>query len=387
MTPEGDLIGSLPPVPVATPWWQDIAPVVEAVRAHHGVEVTVLRLLQSSEPAPPGGEVTYLGETAALPATEPWDGVLSEHPLRLDYARPGGPARDLAWARDVLARAGLAIDAAPVQVRTWNLSSLWRLGAGGRTFWLKVTPPFMAHEGAVLEALAGAPVPSLIAHDGARILMPEIPGEDCYEARGPILARMIDLFVELQASWIGRSDALLALGVNDWRAKSLAKAIQATFERNADDLGEEDRDDLSRFVDDLDDRFAAVAACGVPDSLVHGDFSPGNLRSDGEALTLIDWGDSGVGHPLLDQSAFLGRVPAEYVATLTDRWHEAWRRLAPGSDPARASGLLAPVGLLRQAVVYQGFLEGIEPSEHPYHRADPADRLHRAADLIRREPR
>jgi hypothetical protein len=49
--------------------------------------------------------------------------------------------------------------------------------------------------------------------------------------------------------------------------------------------------------------------------------------------------------------------------------------------------LLAPVGLLRQAVVYQGFLDGIEPSEHPYHRADPADRLRCAADLIRYEAR
>lgn len=387
VTPEGALIGSLPPVPVATPWWQDIEPVVEAVRAHHGVEVTVLRLLQATESAPPGGEVTYLAEAGAMAATEPWDGFLTEHPLRLAYARPGGPARDLAWAIDALAREGLALDAAPIQVRTWNLSSLWRLGAGGRCFWLKVTPPFMAHEGAILEALTGAPVPSLIAHDGARILMPEIPGEDCYEARGAILFRMIDLFVELQRRWVGRTDALLALEVNDWRARSLVAAIEATFERNADDLGAPDRDALSRFLGALGERFEAVAACGLPDTLVHGDFSPGNLRSDGETLTLIDWGDSGVGHPLLDQSAFLGRVPAEDVPALEDRWNEAWRRLAPGSDPARASALLAPVGLLRQAVVYQRFLDGIEPSEHPYHRADPADRLRCAADLIRYEAR
>jgi Ser/Thr protein kinase RdoA (MazF antagonist) len=198
---------------------------------------------------------------------------------------------------------------------------------------------------------------------------------------------MIDLFVELQSRWVGRTDALLALGVNDWRAKALAGAIETTFERNADDLGAPDRDALSRFLGALGERFEAVAACGLPDTLVHGDFSPGNLRSDGERLTLIDWGDSGVGHPMLDQSAFLGRVPAEDVPALKDHWHEAWRRVAPGSDPARASALLAPVGLLRQAVVYQGFLDGIEPSEHPYHRADPADRLSRAADLIRYEAR
>jgi hypothetical protein len=385
VTPGGALIGSLPPVPVATPWWQDIAPVVEAVMARHGIEITVLRLLQAAEPAPPGGEVTYLAETGGTIAADAWDGVLDEHPLRLPWARPGGPALDLAWATDALARAGLAIDAAPIQVRTWNLSSLWRLRAGGRTFWLKVTPPFMDHEGAVLEALTGGPVPSLIAHDGARILAPEIPGEDCYEARGPVLSRMVDLLVGLQSHWLGRTDALLALGLNDWRPKSLAKAIGVTFERNADDLDRPDRDDLSRFVDLIDRRFEAVTACGVPDSLVHGDFSPGNLRFDGTTLTLLDWGDCGVGCPLLDQAAFLDRVPAEDIAALKARWHAAWSRAAPGSDPARASDLLAPIAMLRQAVIYQGFLDGIEPSEHPYHRADPADRLRRAADLIRRE--
>jgi hypothetical protein len=270
-------------------------------------------------------------------------------------------------------------------VRTWNLSSLWRLHAGGRTFWLKVTPPFMDHEGAVLEALAGGPVPSLLAHDGARILMPEITGEDCYEARGPILSRMVDLMVELQARWIGRTEEMLDLGLNDWRVSSLAGAIEATFERNAGDLEGDDREALSPFIGALDRRFEAVAACGVPDSLVHGDFSPGNIRSDGETLTLIDWGDSGVGCPLLDQAAFLDRIPADDVAPLRNHWCDAWKRVAPGSDPARASVLLAPIGMLRQAVIYQGFLDGIEPSEYPYHRADPADRLRRAADLIRRE--
>jgi hypothetical protein len=385
VTPGGAPIGSLPPVPVSTPWWPDIEPVVEAVRARHGVEITVLRLLRATEPAPPGGEVTYLAETGATIAAEAWDGVLDDHPMRLPWARPGGPALDLAWAAAALARTGLAMDTAPIQVRTWNLSSLWRLHAGGQTFWLKVTPPFMDHEGAVVEALAGGPVPSLLAHDGARILMPEIPGEDCYEAHGPILSRMVDLMVELQARWIGRTEEMLDLGLNDWRASSLAEAIAATFERNAGDLEGDDRQALSLFIAALGRRFETVAACGVPDSLVHGDFSPGNIRSDGETLTLIDWGDSGVGCPLLDQTAFLTRIPAEDVASLKNHWCDAWKRAAPGSNPARASDLLAPIAMLRQAVIYQGFLDGIEPSEHPYHRADPADRLRRAADLIRRE--
>lgn len=386
MTPAGEPLGTLPTVAVATPWWQDVAPVVEAVLARHGVAITVLRLLKVGEPGPDGVEITYLAQTdGPTPAAERWGGALDEHPLRLAYARPGGPAADLAWTADVLAGHGLALDGPAVQVRTWNLSSLWRLAAGGRTFWLKATPPFMAHEGAVIAALAGWPVPPLLGHERGRILMPEIPGEDCYGAQGALLARMVDLIVALQAGVAGRTDELLALGLNDWRAPALAGAIANTFERNADALQREDRSRLGRFVDGLDRRLADVAACGVPETLVHGDYHPGNLRSDGETLTVLDWGDSGVGHPLLDEPAFLERIPAEDAPSLRRRWHAAWREAAPGSDPARASDLLRAIAALRQAAVYQGFLDQIEPSEHPYHRDDPAERLRRAAQLIATE--
>ena len=47
--------------------------------------------------------------------------------------------------------------------------------------------------------------------------------------------------------------------------------------------------------------------------------------------------------------------------------------------------LLAPVAAARQAVIYRKFLDNIEPSEHPYHRADPARWLTRTAALVRAE--
>jgi Ser/Thr protein kinase RdoA (MazF antagonist) len=215
--------------------------------------------------------------------------------------------------------------------------------------------------------------------------MPEIPGEDGYDAREPVLSKMVDLLVPLQRDWIGRTDQLLQIGLNDWRPPAVAAAIARTFERNADQLAPAVRNRLARLMGVLDRRLADAAACGPPDTLVHGDFHPGNLRWDGAALTLLDWGDAGVGHPMLDEPAFLMRVSAEDAPRLRERWHAAWRAAWPGADPARASTLLAPIAVLRQAVVYQGFLDHIEPSEHPYHRADPAERLACAADLLAAE--
>jgi hypothetical protein len=64
VTPKGDPVGCLPAVPVATPWWPDIEPVVQAVRDHHGVDVIILRLLDAELEQPHGGRVTYLAEVA-----------------------------------------------------------------------------------------------------------------------------------------------------------------------------------------------------------------------------------------------------------------------------------------------------------------------------------
>jgi len=154
-----------------------------------------------------------------------------------------------------------------------------------------------------------------------------------------------------------------------------------------EELSAEDRATLAHFVRGLPGRFDDVAACGVRDSLVHGDFHPGNFRGDERTLTLLDWGDSGVGHPLLDQPAFLDGVPSGAVDAVRAHWLQQWSEAVPGSDPARASVLLAPVAAARRAVVYRTFLDNIEPSEQPYHRADPAHWLIRTAALVRESDR
>src|SRR5262252_2329387 len=74
VTPNGRLIGSLPAMPVATPWWQEVEPVVRAARDYHGVDVIILRLLDAELDQPSGGRVTYLAEIAEAVCAQPWTG-------------------------------------------------------------------------------------------------------------------------------------------------------------------------------------------------------------------------------------------------------------------------------------------------------------------------
>src|SRR4051812_17915027 len=220
----GAVVGALPSFPVEVPWWPDALAVVAGARERFGVDVIVLRLLEAERPSPPGGAVTYLAEVRGdVPpdlAVEPWSGSLAEHPLRQPWARPGGPDADLAWADSVLAANGRERSSAE-QVRTWNLSSLWRPGTTGGTARLQGVPPFFAHEGALLERLVGKPVPTLLGRERGRTLMPEVVGEDLYDAPQPMLERMVELLVELQSDCASHVEELLALGLPDWRADSL----------------------------------------------------------------------------------------------------------------------------------------------------------------------
>ena len=111
---------------------------------------------------------------------------------------------------------------------------------------------------------------------------------------------------------------------------------------------------------------------------MHGDFHPGNVVGSPGAFTLIDWGDSFVGHPLIDELAFTERLDAQDRA-LASRWFvNAWRRIAPEADSARAAELLRPVLPLLAAVMYADFCACIEPDERVHHESDLSRMLQQA---------
>src|SRR5581483_10851651 len=113
-------------------------------------------------------------------------------------------------------------------------------------------------------------------------------------------------------------------------------------------------------------RLEAISSAGLPDVLVHGDAHPGNARIDdadsGSSAgggIWFDWGDSRVGHPVLDMAVLL-RPEIRDRERLISHWLQGWRRRCPSSRPERAWQLVGPLAALGDAVVYSGFLDGIE---------------------------
>lgn len=371
---DGSPLGVLPPFPADPPYWQEVSAIVAGARERFGVDVTVLRVLDGVGEAGTavGGTVTYLAEASGVvDAGRGPVPPLPAHPLRHPYAEPGGPARLLAWARSVLDADGRAPVTEAHQLRTWNLSTVWRLDTSTDPYWLKEVPPFLAHESAVLRWIGSvAPdlVPPLVGMDGGRVLLGHVPGEDRYHGGLAVRDAIDAAFHPVQMAAAERVDELIAAGVPDARTPTLIAALTAVVARHGN--GDPRLRDL---VDGLPDRLAEVRGCGLPDTLVHGDLHPGNTRSrpgtDGPPV-IVDWGDSFIGHPGFDILRLAERLEQSEVDSLLSAWAIRWRASRPGSDPLRAAALLRPVAALRNAAVYARFLDHIEPAEHTYHRLD-----------------
>jgi Ser/Thr protein kinase RdoA (MazF antagonist) len=364
--------------------WREAPAVVAAARRSLGIDPVLLRLARvTPATADAPEEVVYVAEVPARPDGLPlFDGdasLIADAPLRMAWAKPGGPGRFLDWARAALSDAGIAPTGEPEQIRTWNLSTLWRLPTDRGIVWLKAVPPFFAHEGAVLERLQAYAVPRLLARADDAVLLADVPGDDRHVAGEDTARRMIELLVGIQST----VDPATLPPMPRWTPLTLAPMAERTLAL-ADGLGPQDRAAVADLIARLPRLDADLTACGLADTLVHGDFHPGNLRGDDDHLVLLDWGDSGIGHPLLDHAAFMERMPGAAASTLTEYWTATWRAVAPGSDPERALELLAPFSALRQATLYRGFLDRIEASEHIYHAADPAIWLRRTAELLQR---
>jgi hypothetical protein len=343
----GEVLGAMPPFEVGTPWWQEVSEFADEGRP-------VLRLLSVD-----GRRVSYLAETshpvAGLRAVEV---DLGPDPRRAPYAELGGPAASVAWARGVLG---------PVtahQQRTWNLSAIWRLDQGGRTVaWLKQVPSFFGHEAAALrlvDSLAPGLVPPLIAAGPAgRMLLAHVEGADRYGGDAELCAQIAEALHPVQVALADKSDLS---EIPDGRVDAeRVRRVAAPFFDSIDGLSE--------LIDELPERLKAIDECGLPDTLVHGDLHPGNVRTDPAGrLTIMDWGDCTIGHPAVDILRLTEGL--ETPEPVIEGWAYRWKQAQPGSRPLRAAQLMRPIAALRFAVVYAAFLDAIEPAEWPYHRDD-----------------
>jgi Phosphotransferase enzyme family len=377
VTHDGACAGAVGPFPVEIPWWAEVEPVVAHLERVLGGPAVVLRLLTvEGGDGARDGHVTYHAE-ASRPTEDltPCEFAAGDHPLRMHWARVAGVRELLGWAAEHAALAGRPVVGRPVQHKTWNLSCLFRLPTDGGTVWLKAIPSFAAAESAAIAGFAEVDpglVPAVLASGPGRLLLADVPGTGCRDASPPVVTGTVRRFVAAQAR-VGRPP-----GLPDRRPEILAAAVRGLLDGA---IGDELTSAELRAARRLQDRWEMLDGCGLPDTVVHGDFHPGNWRSDGGPAVILDWADAHLGNPVLDGLRAIDYLPPGLRETAAGAWTAAWAAAAPRSRPAEALRIAGPLAHFAYAVRYQEFLDNIEPSERVYHEGDPVGVIREALAL------
>ena len=372
VTHEGACAGTVGPFPVDVPWWAEVEPVVAHLERATGVPVVVLRLLAvEGADGMRDGHVTYHAEALESPGDlTSCEFAADDHPLRLPWARASGLRELLGWAAGHVDLAGR-----PGQRKTWNLSCLFRLPAVGGAVWLKAIPPFAAAEPAAIAAFAEVDsglVPAVLASAPGRLLLGDVPGTERRDPPPQVVAGTMRRFVAAQAR------VSPPPGLPDRRPEALAAAVCDLLDGP---VGAELTPEELRAARSRQDRWEMLAGCGLPDTVVHGDFHPVNWRSDGGPAVVLDWADAHLGNPVLDGLRAIGFLPPALRGAAAAAWTEAWTAAAHRSRPAEALRIAEPLAHFAYAVRYQEFLDNIEPSERVYHHGDPAASIRAALAL------
>lgn len=234
------------------------------------------------------------------PRVEEWLGELRGAPIdprRPAWARPGWHARAEAWLGRPLR-----------PYRLWPLAAV--LTSEGEFF--KAVFPLFHHEPMVAQSLAGrnpGDVPDVVridAHEGW-LLMREVRGTEADD-------RALETLERIQHAWRDRHDELRALGAPDRRL--------VVLERQIEQLVAEVAPEHLHHVAALERACRELAKRGEPETIVHGDFHPGNaLMTEDGCAVILDWSDACIGHPSFDRCLF--RQEHERPETIPANLHQA----------------------------------------------------------------
>jgi len=274
---------------------------------------------------------------------------------------PGWYASTTDWIDETLGRAGLDRTGPPEQIKHWSISALLRIPAGGGDVWFKQVPDVFAHEGrltAWIGEVAPGLVPTVLAHEPGRWLADALAAPvEASDDMGDY-----DALTRLQQQIAGRAAELVDLGCPDRRPQTLPAALEQLAAR-IEVLGEERAERLRAVVPLLSAPVDLLHQSGLTESLVHGDFHPGNTRCTADGWRIYDWTDGCLSHPLLDLATVLrpGDMDNPRIDRALRLWPDATRDVVQAALTA---------GAAFQALTYERIADAVTPSAGPMWLAD-----------------
>lgn len=303
-------------------------------------------------------EIVYTSD-GRLPPGGDWRRAPPPEGRRAPWQRPGWLPATVQAADAELARLGRPRTGRPEQMRHTSLTALVRLPTAAGPVWLKAVPSAFAHEPALARFVNG------IAPEAAPTVLASLEGFWLAEAFPPETGEpnedVLASLARVQIAAVGQVDTLRRLGCPDRRLGGLVAELSGLAERAV--LAPAERHRLQALLPGIAEAVEIVSGLPVPDTLVHGDLSPGNARSVGSSWLIYDWTDGCIAPPFLDLASPLSYEAGEERREARLRsFAAAWALHAPATALDRALACAPLLGAAHQVATYGRLLDLVDPA-------------------------
>ena len=282
----------------------------------------VMESVKQNDPAPAGSYWMPTGVFHRCHDTEEASAVSEALNELNSYAtgeKPGpfgrtGWLRELSeWAAEQVAPLGIRLTGTFHQLNASPTFSLIRLETNSVALWFKATGIPNEHELGVALSLA-----RLFPRYVPRVLgrHPAWNGWLSAEAPGTQLDEIVDYsaweraaqsLAELQISSIGKCSELLAAKCKDLRLARLAEWMDPFLARMGEFMAAQEKpspaplvkSELASLREGLGEACELLGNLGLPDTLGHLDFNPGNILVSSDRCVFLDWAEGCIGHPFV----------------------------------------------------------------------------------------
>jgi Phosphotransferase enzyme family len=353
-------------------WTPPVGKLNAALQAQLGIITTVRHCLHTDKEKVDGkwlGDAIYVTEDAspdwtppgaarwvshaefrALPLTHNWprphvEAYFIEEangappPTRPPWTRRGWYAEISDWTHSALEAYDLHLLEPLEQVKQWDISSVLRARTDNGIIYVKAIPALFASEARITAGLARlfpGQVPEPLAtweqaHEG-RLLLRDFGGKTLRESsEDPTqMEDALRLLARMQIQCANRPDELLAIGGRNRRIESLPQDLRDLLADPAALLwlreGQAER--LHTLIPSIEEITRSLLSGSIPQSLLHGDFHPGNVVSTPLGYLIFDWTDACLSHPFFDlttvfedtEPALSEETKARHLAAYLGEW-------------------------------------------------------------------
>ena len=397
--------GWLPEFDVSPVFYPEVEDLVRVVREECGLDIAILRCLaegDANEGKPrlysaictsddvetsPGFKWTGLDE----PNFDESDNAALGKITRLEVERLSPPALSdssvpwdspsgwhqaaLSWLETILPPSHDGKPWQASQIRSWSISSVWRVTSAGTRLYFKASPRYFASEVAVtLDVARRFPnvSPSIVAAqpENGWMLMQDLGDVTLGTTDSADMWRdTMKTIAMVQHGYIGRLREMERLGIE----RRTTEAIVETLANWTDDptgvemrlFGEENEAALRRLGPDVgrtESIARALRELGVPPTLEHGDLDATNVFIRNGSPVLMDWSDACISHPFFTP---LTPAQARRYPELVDTYLREWMDYAPLESLREGFSVAKPLAALESAFHYHRNIVPYLPFPYP----------------------